>query len=153
MVLNLVVWLSSQAGEASRALQALREHSEPAARNAAVLIRDQNGQVFVFETGDVDRRHGTLLGAVVGLLMGLSGGPGPERVGVHAASLSFPEDYLTALQAEFEPGGSALVGLLEPKRTEGALDLLARFQGRVWRQKLADDLLAQLAIERTPEGR
>jgi uncharacterized membrane protein len=153
MTLELLVWISGQASEASRALQALKKHNEPAARNAAVLIRDQVGHVFVFESGDVDPRQGTLLGMIVGLLVEMLGGSDPERVTAQAVSLGFPEEYLTAPQASFQPGGSALVTLLETERVQEILDLLATFQGRVWQQALEGDLLVRFATGMASEGR
>jgi uncharacterized membrane protein len=153
MALELVLLISRQAGEASRALQALKKHGEPAARNAVVLIRGKAGQVFVFETGNVDPRHGALLGVIVGLLAELLGGSNAERVASQALSMGFPEDHVPALQASLRPGGSALVLLIEMEEFEGTLDLLTTFQGRVWRQALADDLLAQLTAGMAQEER
>ena len=153
MALELAVWVSDQAGEASRVLQALKKHSGPTARNAAVLIRDQAGQVFVFETGDADPRLGTLLGAIVGLSVEMLGRSDPERLTAQAVSLGFPEEYLTAPQASFQPGGSALVTLLETERVKEILYLLATFRGRVWQQALEDDLLVRFATGMAQEGR
>jgi len=144
MAPELVVWVSNQAGEASRAFQALKKHGEPVACNAAVLIRDRTGQAFVFETGNVDLQHGALLGTITGLLVELLGGSGPERVVAQG-------EHLTALRASLQPGGSALVILVDGEQIEGAFRLLAAFQGQVWQQTLADDLLAQLTTGLAPE--
>jgi uncharacterized membrane protein len=68
-------------------------------------------------------------------------------------SIDLPEEYLMALQASLQPGGSALLLLLETEWLDEALDLVAGFQGRVWQQSLAGRLLAEIAAEMTPEGR
>jgi hypothetical protein len=87
--MELVAWVANGASEASRALQSLKKDSKPAARNAAVLVREWNGQVFVVETGDIDLRSGMLLGTVVGLLMELPVGSDPESVIAQADGLGF----------------------------------------------------------------
>jgi uncharacterized membrane protein len=153
MAPKLAVWVYDDAGEASRALRALKKHSKPLARNAAVLIRDLAGQVIVFETGNVDPSRGTLLGAIVGLLVLALGGSDSEVVAAQAVSMGFPEEHLAALRASLQPGGSALVVLVETERVDGTLDLLATCQGRVWQQALTDDLLAQFATAEALEGR
>jgi uncharacterized membrane protein len=153
MAMELVVWVSDQASEASRALQALKKSVKPAARNSAVLVRERDGQVFVVETGDVDLRSGMLLGAAAGLLVALLGGSSPERATVGTMSIDLPEEYLMALQASLQPGGSALLLLLETEWLDEALNVVAGFQGRVWQQSLAGRLLAEIAAEMTPEGR
>jgi uncharacterized membrane protein len=151
--MELVVWVSGRASEASSALQALKKSVKPAARNAAVLVRERDGQVFVVETGDVDLRSGMLLGAAAGLLVEVLGRSSPERAAAGTMSIDFPEEYLMALQASLQPGGSALLLLLETEWLDKALDLLAGFQGRVWQQSLAGRLLAEIAAEMVPEGR
>jgi uncharacterized membrane protein len=151
--MELVVWVSGRASEASSALQALKKSVKPAARNAAVLVRERDGQVFVIETGDIDLRSGMLLGAAAGLLVEVLGRSSPERAAAGTMSIDFPEEYLMALQASLQPGGSALLLLLETEWLDKALDLLAGFQGRVWQQSLAGRLLAEIAAEMVPEGR
>jgi uncharacterized membrane protein len=151
--MELVVWVSDRASEAGRALQALKRDVQPAARNAAVLVRERDGQVFVVETGDGDLRSGMLLGAAVGLLVEVLGRSSPEFAAAGAMSIDFPEEYLMALQASLQPGGSALLLLLETEWLDEALNVVAGFQGRVWQQSLAGRLLAEIAAEMTPEGR
>ncbi|MGD8623511.1 MAG: hypothetical protein PVF47_02415 [Anaerolineae bacterium] len=140
MALELVVLVCGQAGQASRALEALKKKGHPAARNAVVLLQDRAGQIIVFETGDVTPEHGGLLGTVTGLLIGLLGNLGSEGIAAQAASLGFTKEQLAVLPADLEPGGSALVLLVETERVEGTLDLLAAFEGQIWQQALVDDL-------------
>jgi uncharacterized membrane protein len=150
MTLELVVLVSVQAGEARRALQALKRHIEPAARNAVVLMRDEYGLIFVFETGDVVPGHGALLEETVGLLVPLLDGLDPAHVAVQAASMvsiGLAEDRVSPLPAGLQPGGSALVVLVEREWVEGLLDLLATFQGQVWQQALADMYASSLSQE------
>jgi uncharacterized membrane protein len=145
VALKLVVFVSGQAGEASRALQALKKQNKPTARNVAVLICDQDGQVLLFETGDIGTQHGPLLSVIVGLLMELLGSSALEIAAAQAVSLGFPENYWTMLP-KLQPGGSALVSLATLERAEETLDLLAKYRGEVWQQVLADNLLAQFSV-------
>ena len=83
--------------------------------------------------------------------MGLLGQTGLEGVAVQAASLGFSKEHLATLSAEFKAGGSALVLLVESERAGAILDFLATFDGQVWQQALADDLLAGFAAGRALE--
>jgi uncharacterized membrane protein len=153
MPLELIVWTSDQGGRASRVLQFLKKREEPEARNGAVLIRDREGQVFVFETGKVDRRYGTLPGVIVGLLLVLLGSPRSERAAAQAEGMGFPAEHLSELRARLQPGGSALVMLADPKRVDVILDHLAPFGGGVWRQAVPKDLVAQSTTGVVSKGR
>jgi hypothetical protein len=125
-------------------LLALKRHNVPAARNAAVLIREREDGVSVLESGDVDRYHWPLLGALVGLFVVRL----PRSDREHAT-----EGWITALRASFPPGGSALVMLFDGEQAEGTLALLDAFQGQIWDPSLTDDLMAQLASAMAPGGR
>jgi hypothetical protein len=147
MPLELLVWLSHQAGAASRALQFLKEREEPEALNAGVLIKDQDNQVYVFETGRADRQHGTLAGVIVGLLLALLGGPDSDGAAAYGESLGFPAELLAALRASLLPGGSALVMLAHCERQAEIRNLLAPFGGCVWRQPVPEGLASLAAAE------
>jgi uncharacterized membrane protein len=151
MALELVVWVSEDAGTASRALQSLKASNAPAAWNAAVLIRDRDGQLQVFETGRVDGRHGTVPGVIVGLLMVLFGGSDPGHIAGQAVSMGFPEGFVTTLQASTGLWASALVMFVRTDSVAKTLELLEIFEGRAWRQTLSDGLLAHLSAGARPE--
>jgi uncharacterized membrane protein len=153
MTLDLSVWVSGQASEASRALHALKKENMPAARNAVVLIRDQDGQVFPFEIGDVDPRHGMLLGAIVGLLVEVLSGSISGDAASQTTIMDFSQEDLMALRMGFPLGGSALLLLLETEWLDETLKLLDRFQGRVWKRALSDHLQAKVAAEMVSQGR
>jgi hypothetical protein len=152
MAQEMIVFVSGKSGEASRALQCLREQSAKVARNAVVLIRDRAGQVFIFESGDVEPRYGMLLGSVTGLLVELWGGTGPEYAATHTLGRGWSEERLAALPVDLEVDGSALVILVDVE-LQGTLDFLESFEGQVWRQALVDGLLAQSGTGLAPEGR
>ena len=118
-----------------------------------MLIRNLDGQVYVYETGDVDRRYGTLPGIIVGLFVALLGDPDSAVVIAQALSMGLPEEFLAGLRASFRPGGSALIILVETDRVKGILDLLASLQGHVLRHALEDDVLAQAASGNLPQKR
>jgi uncharacterized membrane protein len=67
--------------------------------------------------------------------------------------MDLSEEYLAELWARLQPGGSALVLLLETKRVKETLDLLATLRGRVWQQVLSDHLVAEFTTGMVLEGR
>lgn len=151
--LELVVFLSDRAGTASRAFQALKAQAReggPAILNAAVLIRDQGGETFAFETGPADPTYGASFGTITGALLGLMSGTVGSDLGRAAAvgtCIDFDDDYSAMLQASFPPGSSALAILVETERVERVNRILGEFSGQLAQQTLAYDLLAQCAAE------
>jgi hypothetical protein len=145
MAVELVVQMSRRAGEASRALQALKVQSETVARNTAVLIRAPSGEVVVFETGNVDLRYVTLLGAVVSVLVEPLGEFDPKPIAAHGPSFALTQEWLAKLRGSLQPGGSALVILVETDRARALPSLLAAHEGRLWQWALSDDLVASFA--------
>jgi uncharacterized membrane protein len=107
-------------------------------KDAAILVKDERGQVRLDDTQDVTPGQGALFGAITGGLIGLLAGPagalagamaGAATGGVGAAliDMGFSNDQLKELQASMPAGSSALVILVE----------------HTWIQKLVDDLSRQ----------
>jgi uncharacterized membrane protein len=141
----IVAFVSDRAGEASRALQAVKQHRKLTPRNAGVLVRDENSQILVFDTVNTDTRYGAFLGAIVGQLIGSPIGVSPGSVGVQASSTGAPVAALMALGDDLQPGGSALIVLLDSGHVDAAIGLLATFRGRTWQAMQLDDLTRQPA--------
>lgn len=157
--LELVVLLFNRPGSASQALQALKKGDGPdgsAILDSAVLIRDQAGETFLFETGHVDSRHGVLLGTVLGAFLGVMGklsqgdkdsAPAAQEAAFAVwTELDLAEETLARLQAGLRPGGSALVLLAEQGWVGQGLKDLAEFGGEVLQQRAALSTAANLGI-------
>ena len=123
--------------------------------NAAVLVRDEKGRTKLKETQDVDAKRGALFGAVAGGLVGLLGGPVGVIVGAvagaatggvaaHKIDMGFSDEHLKEIQESLQPGTSALIALVEHEWVDRLMVELAKFEGRLFRQALKQDIAAQL---------
>lgn len=123
-------------------------------RNAAVLIKDEHGEVTLTETQDIDRKHGAIFGAIAGGLVGLVGGPVGVVVGAAAGAatggaaakridMGFSDKYLNKVKDFLKPGTSALIAIVEHEWRETVASELSRFGGQLFRQALTDELIDQ----------
>jgi uncharacterized membrane protein len=158
--IELVVLVFDHPGGAKEALKSLkqlkRDKSIVALRNAAVLVRDEQGQTSVSEMQDVDAKHGAIFGAITGGLMGLVGGPVGAMVGAAAGAATgratakrvdrgFSNQYLQDVQDKLQPGSSALVALVEHQWAHSAAEALSQFvDGQLFRQVLPDEIVAEM---------
>jgi uncharacterized membrane protein len=126
--------------------------------NAAVLVRDAEGNITVKDTRDIDPKKGRLLGAVTGGLIGLVGGPVGAVVGALAGAgagglagkkidFGFSEKFLDGLKQYLKPDTSALIVLVEHGYYEQLSDVIAEEEGVFFRQALTDRLVQQLLVE------
>jgi uncharacterized membrane protein/sporulation protein YlmC with PRC-barrel domain len=143
-----------QANEALKALKPLTK-ADGAVLNAAMLVKEADGDTSLKELDDVDRRHGALFGAITGGLVGLVGGPAGVIVGAAAGAVTggvaaglidmgFPDDYLNTLQAEMEPGSAAVVVLVRGQKAHEIADALSGYDGQILWHKLADETVGEL---------
>jgi uncharacterized membrane protein len=139
------------AEEALQAVAELTREEQIAVIDAAVLFKDHQGKVVVRETSDADAGQGALFGAVAGGLIGMAGGLASALIGSLAGAgigglvgggldMGFPDEELRALQDALQPGGSALVVLVERRWSDRLLAGLATFEGRVSRRELGQPL-------------
>lgn len=164
---ELVVVAFDEEGRAAEVLQALKQLDKEDViqlLNAAVIVKDREGKAAFKESEDVDAKHGALFGVIAGGLIGLVGGPAGVLAGAaagavtggvaaHAIDLGFPDESLEDLQNSLLPGSSAIVALVEHRWVEQAVEALADFGGRLFRQALTDAVVAELTAEdETPGG-
>lgn len=156
--LELIILTFKEVGQANEALQTLKQSAQKGVLtflNAAVLVKEEDGQTSLKETEDIDPKRGALFGAITGGLIGLLGGPVGVIIGATAGAVTgreaakridtgFSEAYLKKLQEGLQPGSSALVTLVEQEGGEKVTETLAEFEGQLLRQALTDDLVAHL---------
>jgi uncharacterized membrane protein len=158
--IELVVVVFDNPDGAKEALKFLkqlkREKKIVALRNAAVLVRDEQGQTSLSEMQDVDAKHGAVFGAITGGLMGLAAGPVGALVGAAAGAatgratakrvdMGFSNKYLRDVQDKLQPGSSALVALVEHAWANSVVEGLSNFTGgQLFRQALPDEMVAEL---------
>jgi uncharacterized membrane protein len=156
--IELIILTFKEVDQANEALQTLKQAAQKGVLtflNAAVLVKEEDGQTSLKETEDIDPKRGALFGAITGGLIGLLGGPVGVIIGATAGAVTgreaakridtgFSEAYLKKLQEGLQPGSSALVTLVEQEGVEKVTETLAEFEGQLLRQALTDDLVAHL---------
>ena len=123
-------------------------------RNAAIVVKDENGHVHLKDEEDVGAGAGALFGAITGGLIGLLGGPAGAIVGVVAGAaaggaaaaiidMGFSNDQLKELQTSMPAGSSALIVLVEHKWIEKLVGELEKNRGKLFRHELSPSTISQ----------
>jgi uncharacterized membrane protein len=124
-------------------------------RNAAVVVKDSEGEFSIKETADVDTKHGRLFGAIAGGLIGLVGGPVGVIIGALAGAgtgafaakhidMGFSNQFLESLKELLKPGSSALLILAEHKGSDELFETLVDRKNVVLRHTLTDKIVEDL---------
>lgn len=156
--IDMVAILFDDAEEARETLDFVEQlHRRKAfrIRNAALLVKEQDGTASIKDTRDIDPREGRILGAITGGLIGLFAGPPGAVVGALAGAgagsvaasqldFGFADEFLTGLQERLQPGSAAVVVLLEHEWTASLAENLSGEKGVILQQALTDDLVEHL---------
>ncbi len=145
------------AREALAFVQELNQRQTIEILDAALLIKDQDGNVSVVDTREIDPKKGRVMGAITGGLVGLLAGPGGALVGALAGlgaggaagkliDEGFSDEFLTNLQQYLQPGSAAVILLAEHRWARSAADSLGGQQGFVFQQALTDRLVEDLMV-------
>jgi uncharacterized membrane protein len=144
---------NNQAYEAFSVLKSLSDKQQLTARSAAVVERDPNGKLQIKDSFDAESGVATTGGGLVGLLLGVIGGPYGMLLGLTGGALaggSFElnrgdeqDEVLTQLNAAINPGHTVLVAQVnEP--TEAVLDKAMGDLGGVVIRRSEADVLTEL---------
>jgi uncharacterized membrane protein len=120
----------------------------------AVVIREADGSVHVHEPGEGGR--GAAIGAAVGGVLGLLGGPagvlllaavGGTAGGVagHFAGRSIPADDLKRIGEQLQPSSSAFLALVENTDAEAVVNSMSGVNANVVTITLGDELSGTIA--------
>jgi uncharacterized membrane protein len=153
--LELIAALYDQPDKASIALEALLKEAGKLIRNAAVVVKDEDGKASFSETQDVDSKHGRIFGAVAGGLIGLIGGPAGAVVGALAGAatggfvakhvdMGFSDEFLEKLEELLQPGNSGLLVMVEFQHALKISEILGDGSDVVLRHELADEIVDRL---------
>lgn len=159
--LSMVAKIFEHADGAAETLKFVRQlHGEGIIklRNAAVLVKDVDGRARIHETADLDAPRGAIFGAITGGLIGLLGGPIGAVVGAVAGAgtggiaadridTGFPNNYLRQFQARLQPGGSALIVLVEHEWSKHIAELLGTIEGVLLQHELTDEAIGRLIVD------
>jgi uncharacterized membrane protein/sporulation protein YlmC with PRC-barrel domain len=160
--MTLLYWAFDDEDKAEAVLEDLQQVSKTDAfevLNAAVLAKDEEGEIDVKETEDVEAPGGALFGAVTGALIGLLGGPAGAIVGAvagtatggvaaHLIDMGFSDEYLEDLQEDLSPGSSMLLAMVENQWIEDVLEAMKAYQDRLRRQEITDAMVERLKEEK-----
>jgi uncharacterized membrane protein/sporulation protein YlmC with PRC-barrel domain len=141
-----------KADEALEFVEGLRKQKAIKILNAAVLVKDEEGQVSINDTREIGAKKGRLMGAVTGGLVGLLAGPGGAVIGALAGlgvggaagkriDEGFDDKFLENLQRHLQPGKSALVLLMEHIWVQKASQSMSDLGGMVFQQTITDTLV------------
>jgi uncharacterized membrane protein len=162
-VLAAVFDNADKAEENLKFLKKLQGEKSLKLRNAAILVKDSDGKTSIKESDDVSSRQGAIFGAITGGLIGLMAGPIGAIVGAAAGAgtggwaagkidMGFPDESLKKLEDKLQPGGSALIALIEHEWTVNLSQSLADIESVVFLEALTDDLVAQMTAEEGQES-
>jgi uncharacterized membrane protein/sporulation protein YlmC with PRC-barrel domain len=154
---------TEKAGQALDFVEDLRNRRVIKILNAAVLVKDQEGQVSVKDTKEIDPKKGRILGVITGGLVGLLGGPVGVVVGALAGlgvggaagkriDEGFSDKFLKNLEQYLKPGTSALILLMEDQWVRKASEAMADLEGVVIQQTLTDKLVEDLLGASEPDA-
>jgi uncharacterized membrane protein/sporulation protein YlmC with PRC-barrel domain len=143
------------AGQALKFVERFQKQGTLKVLNAAVLVKDAEGNVTIKDTRDIDPKKGRRLGAVTGGLIGLVGGPVGAVVGALAGvgagglagkkiDFGFSDQFLDGLKQYLKPNTSALILLVEHAYYQQLSEVIAEEEGVFFRQTLTDKLVEQL---------
>ena len=148
--------------KAREALRALKDvEGAINMRNAAVLVKDQDGKTSVEETGDVSAKGGAFWGGVVGGFAGIVGGLPGIVVGILVGAVvgsivaklidrGFPDDFLKALLNYMKPNSSAILIVVDDTTWARKIaDSLGDIQGVFMYQTITDEMVKRLMEKST----
>jgi uncharacterized membrane protein len=115
-------------------------------KQAAIVTKDDKGNLHVPETKGGEVPWGTLGGPIVGGLIGLIAGPTGAAVGAASGlfagyagdmvRLGMDEDVVRSVAAEVNPGDTAIVAEIEEGSTEPVDRVVAKHGGQIYRTDL-----------------
>jgi len=138
------------AGEANSWLHEFVRKGDLQVLDVVVLARHADDSAVIHQIGDLGSQHGGRIGAIVGGLLGATGGPVAIAV-LGAASAAFgaasellasrdlDHDDLQEIEQALTPGTSALLALLAPEHAGIYARRIADFGGETMRFSLTND--------------
>ncbi len=151
--------IQNQAYDAARALQTLSDAGTITLRRAAIVTKDDRGNLSIPDTRNVGRAWGLLGGGIIGGLMGALLGPVGVAAGAATAAAAvgaavgattgatvgatadlvdfgLSASFIEEVSYNLKPGNSALIAEVEEGSTE-PVDAAVKSQGgRIYREEL-----------------
>ena len=141
------------AGEALKAMQKAKVDEEIYFEDASVIKKDPDGSIHVRETEDTTTGKGAGIGALIGGVIGLIGGPAGVVVAAGTGAVigglmakgdaGFRDESLEEVGENLAPGTSALVAITSQGFLDATRDYLNQYEAEVTTHELGDDIAAQ----------
>lgn len=153
---ELIARIYDQPAKAEEALEFVKKLGYVKLKNAALLIKDEEGNTRIKETQDVDTKRGRLVGAITGGVVGLVGGPVGAVIGALAGAgtgafaakhidMGFSNEFLDKFQEQLKPGGAALIVLVEHEYLRPLSESMEDLGGVLLQYELTDQIIEQFA--------
>ena len=124
--------------------------------NAAILSKDEDGEVSIQDSKEITPKKGRILGAITGGLVGLLAGPGGAVIGALAGLAAggaagkhidegFSDKFLENLEQYLQPGKAAVILLMEHQWTHPASVAMSGQGGYVFQETITDRLAEDLS--------
>lgn len=144
------------AGEQLRQLKELKKEKMIGIIDAAVIRKDDEGEIHIKETAEMSTGKGVGIGAVLGGAIGLLAGPvgllagGGAIVGWLASrrDRGFKNERLERIGEGLTPGSSAIIAVVEHKWVAEVERELANAGADVMTEVLAEEIAAELEKEK-----
>jgi uncharacterized membrane protein len=131
-------------------VQELEEQKALKLKSAAIIVKPKEGEVTWKDFEDVDKKQGTVFGAITGGIIGLIGGPvgvvlgaaagaATGRVTANLADYGVSDGLIKGIESEMQPGSSAIILYLEMKWADKAVTRLEEHGATVYHETLGED--------------
>jgi uncharacterized membrane protein len=144
----------SSAYEAFTNLKELDEQGQVSIKGAAVVQREEDGRMVTKDSVDTEQLAGTATGGLVGLLVGILGGPFGVLIGGATGLLigslydmdeaDETESVLAEISSAIRPGQTVVLAEVDEQSDEVVDQAMARLGGTVLRRNV-DDVEAEIA--------
>jgi uncharacterized membrane protein len=161
-LLGITYDTADQAAAELEKVRGLKHYSDLRILDAAVVVKQADGEVQIQDTAEWSARRGGWTGALAGGLAGLLLGPAGAVIGAIAGAgiggIAAPRidrglsnTFLQNFGSRLAAGGSGLVLMVEHEWTDRALAAFARERGAVVTEELVSEL-AQGVVPPDPDG-
>jgi uncharacterized membrane protein len=155
MMANLIVVVFDNPDEAQKVRRALRdlEHQRKLSlEDAAVVVKDENGQVQVKDQVDAGVKTGVVTGGILGLLLaliftplvGVLIGAGAGVILGKLGDVNLDKKFVQDVTETLRPGTSAIFLMVNKADPEAVLTALRPFKGTIYQTTLPSDKLDAL---------
>lgn len=144
----------SSAYEAFTNLKELDGQGQVSVEGAAVVQRGEDGGIVTKDTADSEQLAGTATGGLIGLLVGILGGPFGVLIGgatglligslYDMADADQTESVLAQISSSIRPGQTVVLAEVDEQSTDVVDQAMARLDGTVLRRS-AEDVEAEIA--------